>query len=157
VVPRLRQLIRRRRNPPRSPRQSPCDRVSTVRWPNSYSPPLRVAGFSFSYFRRTKAAGSGGRARSTLASEPALVRVVANNSGKPVSVKKIRICPPIQNEPSCKQQTPRLPAREACDCPTKPPSSMPPILLGLSGAGRWRSSRGECSGTWSASRRADYD
>jgi hypothetical protein len=25
-----------------------------------------------------------------------------------------------------------------------------------SGAGRWRSSRGECSGTWSASRRADY-
>jgi hypothetical protein len=25
-----------------------------------------------------------------------------------------------------------------------------------SGAGRWRSSRGECSGTWSASRRAGY-
>ena len=25
-----------------------------------------------------------------------------------------------------------------------------------SGAGRWRSSRGECSGSWSASRRADY-
>ena len=25
-----------------------------------------------------------------------------------------------------------------------------------SGAGRWRSSRGECSGTWSASRRAVY-
>src|SRR6516165_6490675 len=26
-----------------------------------------------------------------------------------------------------------------------------------SGAGRWRSSRGECSGSWSASRRAGYD
>ena len=25
-----------------------------------------------------------------------------------------------------------------------------------SGAGRWRSSRGECSGSWSASRRAGY-
>jgi hypothetical protein len=25
------------------------------------------------------------------------------------------------------------------------------------GAGRWRSSRGECSGSWSASRRAGYD
>ena len=25
-----------------------------------------------------------------------------------------------------------------------------------SGAGRWSSTRGECSGTWSASRRADY-
>ena len=29
-------------------------------------------------------------------------------------------------------------------------------LSGNSGAGRWRSSRGECSGTWSAARRASY-
>jgi hypothetical protein len=29
-------------------------------------------------------------------------------------------------------------------------------LSGNSGAGRWRSSRGECSGTWSATRRASY-
>jgi hypothetical protein len=29
-------------------------------------------------------------------------------------------------------------------------------LSGNSGAGRWRSSRGECSGTWSAVRRASY-
>ena len=29
-------------------------------------------------------------------------------------------------------------------------------LSGNSGAGRWRSSRGECSGRWSASRRAGY-
>jgi hypothetical protein len=29
-------------------------------------------------------------------------------------------------------------------------------LSGNSGAGRWRSSRGECSGTWSAARRESY-
>jgi hypothetical protein len=29
-------------------------------------------------------------------------------------------------------------------------------LSNNSGAGRWTSSRGECSGSWSASRRADY-
>ena len=29
-------------------------------------------------------------------------------------------------------------------------------LSGNSGAGRWSSSRGECSGTWSATRRAGY-
>ena len=29
-------------------------------------------------------------------------------------------------------------------------------LSGNSGAGRWRSSRGECYGTWSAARRASY-
>jgi len=29
-------------------------------------------------------------------------------------------------------------------------------LSSNSGAGRWRSSRGECSGSWSASRRASY-
>lgn len=29
-------------------------------------------------------------------------------------------------------------------------------LSGTSGAGRWRTTKGECSGTWSASRRPDY-
>jgi len=35
-------------------------------------------------------------------------------------------------------------------------ASGPGRLSHNSGAGRWRSSRGECSGSWSASRRAGY-